>query len=99
MAGGDEECLAIGLVAVVVDLHHGTGQGDTGLLGRFADLGVVEQVLQLADAGLLLALLFAGGVVAAVLAQVALFAAVIDFGGDDRTIGDQVIELGLESVM
>jgi hypothetical protein len=64
-----------------------------------ADLRAVEQVLQLADAGLLLALLVAGGVVPAVLAQVTLLAAIVDFRGDDRTIRDQLVEFGLESVM
>jgi hypothetical protein len=38
-------------------------------------------------------------VVSAVLAQVAFLAAVVDLCGDDRTIGDQLVELGLESVM
>jgi hypothetical protein len=37
--------------------------------------------------------------VAAVLAEVSLFAAVIDLRGDDRTIRDQLIELGLEPIM
>ena len=99
LAGGDQERLGVGLVAVVVDLDHRTRQRHAGLLGRFADLRVVEQVLQLADAGLLLALLLAGGVVSAVLAQVAFLAAVVDFRRDDRTIRDQLVELGLESVM
>ena len=99
MAGGDQERLGVGLVAVVVHLDDRTGQRHAGLLGRLADLRVVQQVLQLADAGFLLTLLVAGGVVPAVLAQVALFAAVVDLRGDDGTIRDLVVELGLESVM
>ena len=35
----------------------------------------------------------------AVLAQVPLLAAVVDFRGDDRSIGDQLIELGLQPVV
>ncbi|CFE43634.1 Uncharacterised protein [Mycobacterium tuberculosis] len=69
------------------------------MLGCLANLCVAEQVLQLANAGLLLALLLAGGVVSAVLAQVAFFAAVVDFGGDDRAIRNQLVELCFESVM
>jgi hypothetical protein len=47
----------------------------------------------------LLALLVTGGVVAPVLAQVALFPAVVDLGCDDRSIGDQLIELGIQAVV
>src|SRR4029077_19805774 len=38
-------------------------------------------------------------VVAAVLAQVALLAAVVDLRSDDRSIGDQLIELGIQAVV
>jgi hypothetical protein len=38
-------------------------------------------------------------VITAVLAQVALLAPVVDLGGDDGTVRDQLIELGLESIM
>src|SRR5690606_11577142 len=51
------------------------------------------------DSGFLLPLLLPGGVVATVLLQVALFTAGIDFGGDDRTIRDQLVELVLEPVV
>ena len=54
----DQERLGVA-VAVELDLDDRAGQRDAGLLGRLADLGVVEQLLQLADPGLLLALLLA----------------------------------------
>ena len=68
-------------------------------LRRLADLGGAQQLLQVADARLLLALLLAGGVVAAVLPEVALLAAGVDLGGDDRAVGDQLVELGLQPVV
>ena len=61
--------------------------------GRDADLGAAQQLLQLADPGLLLGLLVAGGVVAAVLLEIALFAAGVDLGGDDRALRDELVEL------
>jgi hypothetical protein len=38
-------------------------------------------------------------VVAAVLFQVTLFATLVDLGGDDRAIGDELVEFVLEPVM
>ena len=58
-----------------------------------ADLGGAQQLLELADPGLLLALLLAGGVVAAVLLEVALLAAGVDLGSDDGTVRDQLVQL------
>src|SRR5689334_16130160 len=98
LAGGDEERLGVLLVAVVEDGDDGAGQRHTGLLRGLADLGEAEQILQLADTGFLLALLIAGRVVAAVLAEVALFAAVVDLRGDDRAVRDQLVEFGLQAL-
>ncbi len=47
----------------------------------------------------LLALLLACSVVAAVLFQIALFASLVDFGGDDRAIGNELVEFALEPVV
>ena len=47
---------------------------DDAVVGRDGGVGVLEHVLELADLALELALLLAGGVVAAVLAEVALVA-------------------------
>ena len=55
---------------------------------------MAQQVLELADPGLVLALLLASGVVAAVLAQVALIAGGFDALGDLGTTGPaEVLEL------
>ena len=66
---------------------------------RLADLRRAQQLLQLADARLLLALLLAGGVVAAVLLEVALLAARADLGAIAVRLVDQVVELRLEAVV
>src|SRR5690606_40239938 len=58
-----------------------------------------QELLRLADAGLLLALLLARGVVAAVLLEVALFAAGVDLSCDNRAVGDQLVESLLEPVV
>ncbi len=55
--------------------------------------------MQLTDERVLLALLFACGVVAAVLSQVSLFAALVDLGSDDGAVSDQLVELRLEPIM
>lgn len=99
LTGADQECLGVVLVTVVIDLHHGPGQRDARLLGCLADLGVVEQLLQLTDARLFLALLLSGGVVTAVLAEVALLATVVDLGGDDGAVGNQLVQLRLQPVV
>src|SRR5699024_8038256 len=81
--GTDEEGLLVLLIVVVVDVHDGADQGDAGLLWSFTDGGVVQQLLEVGDAGLFLALLLAGGVVATILLEVTLFAALIDLGGQE----------------
>ena len=69
------------------------------VVGAVADPRLAQQVGQLADAGLLLALLVLGGVVAAVLLEVALFAAGVDLRGHRRAAGHQLVELGLQPVV
>src|SRR5699024_1528392 len=51
------------------------------------------------DTGFLLPLFLTGGVVATVLLDVALFPAVVDLRGDDRTILVGLVELVLEPVV
>src|SRR3712207_9542794 len=70
LARAEEELLGL-VVTLEADGDHGAGGGVRRRRGRVADAGLPQQVLQLADAGLLLALLVLGGVVATVLAQVA----------------------------
>ena len=66
---------------------------------RLGDLSVLEEVLELTDATLHVPLLVLGGVIAGVLAQVALLAGAFDLLGDlDATAGGQVVELGLQTV-
>ena len=66
---------------------------------RLADPRLAQQVGELTDAGLLLALLVLGGVVAAVLLEVALLAAGVDLRGHRRAAGHQLVELGLQPVV
>ena len=80
-------------------MHDGADQGDAGLLWSFTDGGVVQQLLEVGDAGLFLALLLAGGVVATILLEVTLFAALIDLGGQDRAVLLQGEQLRVESVV
>ena len=78
----------------------GAGLDDAGALRSLAHRGGLEQVLERADAGLLLALLVLGGVVAAVLLEVALFARGLDALGDLLAAGRrEVLELGGEAVV
>ena len=69
------------------------------VVGGSPTRGLAQQVGQLADAGLLLALLVLGRVVAAVLLEVALFAAGVDLRGHRRAAGHQLVELGLQPVV
>ncbi len=63
-------------------------------------MALLEQLGQLADAGLVLALLLAGRVVATVLLEVALFAGGLDLGDDvGATRAGELLELGLEAVV
>src|SRR5690606_5822493 len=83
---------------VEVDRDHSARSHHPG--GRtIAHPGTPQQVLQMPDARLLLTLLLLCGVVAAVLPQVPLFAAGVDLRGDDRAVGDQLVELGSEAVV
>src|SRR5205085_7267795 len=95
----DEERL---LVAVgVADGDDHPRAGDAFLRGRrLADLRVTKQRGELTDAGLHLALLFLRGVIAAVLAQVALGPRRADAFRDlDARRAGQVLELGGEPVV
>ena len=67
---------------------------------RLADGRVAQQLGELADARLDLALLVFGGVVAAVLLEVALFAGGLDLLGDVGARGTaQLLELGAQPVV
>ena len=71
-----------------------------GAFGRLADLGRLEQLLELADPRLALALLVLRGVVAAVLAQVALLAGCLDALDDlGAALAGEEVELLLEPVV
>ena len=64
------------------------------------DLGVLEERLELADAALHLALLVLGGVVVAVLGEVAELAGRLDLAGDlDPAAGGEVLVLGLQPLV
>ena len=67
--------------------------------GRLADLGGAQHRLQLGDAALLLALLLAGRVVAAVLLEVALLAAVVDLLGHRGPVVDERLQLAGKAVV
>jgi len=88
---------------VAIGEAHGDGHAglhDAVVRGCLADAGTVQQLGQLADARLLLALLLLGGVVAAVLAKVTLLARGLDPGGQlVATFARHVVELGLEPVV
>ncbi len=63
------------------------------------DLGVLEEVLELADPALHVALLVLGRVVVGVLLEVALLAGAFDLVGDlDPAAGGEIVELGLQPV-
>ena len=81
LAGAEQEGLHVVVAGEPVGhLHAGL---DDAVVGRgLADLGAAQHVLELPDAGLGLALLLAGGVVAAVLLEVALVAGGADAGDD-----------------
>ena len=76
------------------------GLDDAVVGGGLADLGVFEHFLEGLDARLVHRLLVAGGVVAAVLAQVALLAGGVDESGDfDALDLDAFLELVCEQVV
>jgi hypothetical protein len=90
----------LGVVRVVVEVDRDDRARPDLVAGRrLADPGAAQQFVQVADARLLLALLLLGGVVAAVLPQVALFAPSVDLRGDRRSVGDELLELGLQTVV
>ena len=61
----------------------------------FDDLGVLEDVLELADPALHVPLLVLGGVVVAVLGQIAELAGALDLLGDlDPPAGGEIVEFG-----
>ena len=95
-AGADEEGLLIVLVAVVVDVDDGADDShavdDTCALGG----GVSQQLGDLLDAGFFLVLLLAGGVVAGVLLEVALLAALVDLSRDGGAVINELLQFGLE---
>ena len=67
---------------------------------RLADLRRLEQLLELADPGLALALLVLGGVVAAVLLEVAFLAGCLDPADDlGPAVTGEVVQLVLEPVV
>src|SRR6478752_5336417 len=95
LTGAEQERLdvVVGVADELVgDLHAGL---DDAVVGRgLADLGAVEHVLELPDPALELALLLAGGVVAAVLLEVALVTGRADPGDDVLADGTlEVLEL------
>src|SRR5699024_4423674 len=96
--GAQQEGLLGVLPAVVVGADHGADQRDAGLGGSLADLGRGQQVVELPDPGLFLALLLTRGVVAGVLLEVALLAPLVDLERDRGTIGDQRLLLRREAL-
>src|SRR5690606_8710661 len=82
-AGGQQELLDL-VVTLVANGQHHAWLGDPVVGWRFADLRRAQQLLEVTNASLGLALLFPGRVIAAVLPQVALFARGVDLGGNDR---------------
>ena len=95
----DEVALGGRLVVALVDDGDDAAGTDDAVARRGDDLGVLEQVLELADAALHVALLVLGGVVVAVLGQVAELAGSFDLAGDlDATTCREVLELGLQPI-
>src|SRR5690606_41897477 len=90
----------LGVVGVVgeVDRHRGS-RLHGAVARRLAHPGVAQQLLQRPDARLLAPLLLLGGVVAAVLTQVALFPTGVDLRREYRTVRDQLVELCPEPVV
>ena len=97
-ARADEERLVL-VVAVEADGDEHARAGHAVADRRVADLGRAQQLLQLHDPALLLALLLAGGVVAAVLLEIALFAPVVDLLGHGRAVVDQSLQLVRQPVV
>src|SRR5205823_5345213 len=83
LAGADQECLGVRIVLEPDGDHH-SRTGHTSANRSLADLRVPQQLLQLPDPALLLALLLARCLIAAVFPQVAFLPAVVDLLGNDR---------------
>src|SRR6266849_1759801 len=99
LAGREQERHLV-LVALEPDRHRHARTDHAIRARRLADPRVVEDVLQLVDAGLLLALLLLRRVVAAVLAQVPLVSGRLDLLGDlDTARPGEVVQLRLEPVV
>ncbi len=97
---GREQEGHLGVLTLELDRHGHARAHDTVGTRRFADLRVRQDVGELVDSGLLLALLLLGGVVSAVLLQVALIPSRLDLLGDvDPALTGEVIQLGLEPVV
>src|SRR6266516_1793793 len=94
----EQERLGVVLVVVEVD-GHDRARGHRVGLGCLAHVRPAQQLLQVADPPLLLALLLAGGVVTAVLPQVTLFASGVDLRGDHGPMRDELVEFGLQPVV
>ena len=96
LRGSQEELV---LILVIVDHRHDRSDLDEARVLDLAHLGIVEQMLELADAGLHEALVVLRHVVFGVLAQIAVLASSSDaFGGLAPTIGGEVLELELKFV-
>jgi hypothetical protein len=87
------------VVALVADLDDRAGD-DGAVRVTVDDLGLLEQGLDVADPALHLPLLLLGGVVVAVLRQIAQLAGDLDLAGDlHSTPGRQVVELLVQPVV
>ena len=96
--GADQVALLV-VVTLVGEGHHRTGHHHVGG-GDLDDLGVLEHTLEVADAGLHLALLLLGGVVVAVLRQVPEFTRRLDLAGDlGAAMGGEFLKFGTQTVM
>src|SRR5436190_19793608 len=99
LARTDEEAF---LLRVVTEVHRDdhARTGDAGLGRRLANLRLAEQLLQLTDACLRLALLLLGSVVAAVLLEISLFPRRLDPLDDlGAARAGEVVELALQPVV
>ena len=98
--GADQHALRL-VVTFEDDGHDGPGSDHVHAPSRqLDDLGVLQDALEVQDPALHLALLLLGGVVVAVLGEVAQFAGRLDLAGDvDASAGGEVLVLGGEAGM